>query len=77
MKQYKFRLHFNRINMQRGLPGVWTIHYRGQCVAAKEVVLNVPVNTVFRPQARQPRAWFEGQGVLHEGRNGLYSIEAQ
>jgi len=25
-RKRKFRLHFNRVNMQRGKPTVWTIH---------------------------------------------------
>lgn len=26
MKPIKFKAHFNRINMQRGNPNVWTVH---------------------------------------------------
>ena len=64
----KFRLHFNRVNMQRGLSTVWTIHFSDCCIPATEVTVDVPVTTVFRPKGRQPRAWFEGQGVLlHTG----------
>lgn len=75
MKPRKIKLHFNRINMQRGLDTVWTIHLSDRCIAAREVVINIPINTVFKPEARQPRAWFEGKGVAHELRNGLYAID--
>lgn len=64
MKARKFRLHFNRINMQRGLETVWTIHLSNQCIPARVVHLKVPVDTVFKPQGRQPRAWFAGKGVI-------------
>lgn len=60
----KFRLHFNRINMQRGLPTVWTIHLSDRCIPATEVIVEVPVTAVFRPEARQPRAWLEGRGRI-------------
>lgn len=64
MKPRKFKLHFNRVNMQRGLPTVWTIHLSNRCIPATEVELTVPVTAVFRPDARQPRAWLEGYGVV-------------
>jgi hypothetical protein len=60
----KFRLHFNRVNMQRGKPQVWTIHLSDRCVPAREVHVQVPVQTVFRPSGPQPRAWFEGYAVV-------------
>jgi hypothetical protein len=61
MKKYKFFAHFNRINMQRGLPKVWTIHFRGQCIQAESITFKVPVKTHFRPKARQPRAILIGK----------------
>jgi hypothetical protein len=76
MKPRKFKVHFNRINMQRGLPGVWTVHISKRCIPAREVIICVPVNTVFRPNGRQPRAWFEGEGFVHELNNGIVALEA-
>jgi hypothetical protein len=73
-RMYKFKLHFNRINMQRGLAAVWTVHYRGQCVPAVNVTLHVPVKTTFRPLGAQPRAWFEGYGILERISEGNYVI---
>jgi hypothetical protein len=61
----KFKLHFNRVNMQRGLSTVWTIHLSDRCIAAEEVEVNVPLMAVFRPESRQPRAWLEGRGYIY------------
>lgn len=64
-KQYKFRVHFNRVNMQRGNDRVWTVHYRRACHQVHEVVFaSAEAFTVFAPEKRQPRAWFEGRGKL-------------
>jgi hypothetical protein len=76
MKARKFRLHFNQNNMRRGLREVWTIHLSDACIAATEVVLNVPVTSVYRPGAAQPRAWFAGKGIIVQRAVGQYSIEA-
>lgn len=75
MKPRKFRLHFNRINMQRGLPTVWTIHLSDRCIPAREVDVQVPLRAVFKPEARQPRAWLEGRGVVRVVEEGVYRIE--
>jgi hypothetical protein len=61
-RRLKFRAHFNRINMQRGNPNVWTVHNSRACYQGKEIHLLVPVKSVFNPGGRQPRAYFEGYG---------------
>jgi hypothetical protein len=63
-KPRKFKLHFNRINMQRGNPNVWTIHFSNQCVQVEHVVVLGSMHTVFKPGATQPRAFFSGRGVV-------------
>lgn len=64
----KFKAHFNRINMQRGNPNVWTVHTSKACHQGTTIRILVPVETVFKPNARQPRAYFTGRGkVRHEG----------
>ena len=60
MKHYRFFMHFNRINMQRGLPNVWSVHFRGTCYSASKVKLRVPIETRYVPQGRQPRATLRG-----------------
>lgn len=63
-KPKKFVLHFNRINMQRGNPAVWTVHNSEGCHQAEEVVVKVPLETRYRPNGRQPRAVLTGRGVV-------------
>lgn len=59
-RRLKVRVHFNRCNMQRGLPKVWTVHTSRACYQVERVQINVPLEAVFRPEARQPRAFFTG-----------------
>lgn len=54
--KYRFFAHFNRVNMQRGLPQVWTVHFRGTCYQTEQLIFTVPVRTRYRPDSRQPRA---------------------
>lgn len=74
IKARKFRLHFNRINMQRGKDTVWTIHRSDRCIPARQVRVYVETETVFRPESTQPRAWFQGEGVVVDCQNGDYCI---
>ena len=68
-RRLKFRLHFNRINMQRGNPNVWTVHNSHGCFQAKEIEVLVPIKTIFNPQGKQPRAYFSGYGFIrYEGK---------
>jgi len=64
MKPRKFRLHFNRINMQRGNPNIWTVHLSDKCIQVREVQVAVPIETIYRPEARQPRAFLCGKGIV-------------
>ena len=43
-----FRYHFNRINMQRGDPRVWTVHTRGQCIQTEQIRCKVPVESRYQ-----------------------------
>lgn len=60
----KFRLHFNRINMQRGNPNVWTVHMSKACYQVKSVVSYVTMETRFDPKGRQPRAYLFGRAKI-------------
>lgn len=60
MRRLKFRAHFNRINMQRGKPQVWTVHTSRACYQVKQIRILVPAETVFNPAGPQPRAYFAG-----------------
>lgn len=70
----KFKLHFNRVNMQRGKSTVWTVHLADRCIPAKTVKVFVPLLTVFRPESQQPRAWFEGVGHILERRGTVHIV---
>ena len=59
-RKLKFRAHFNRVNMQRGSPYVWTVHNSRGCYQGTGIVSFVPMRTVFKPEGKQPRAYFEG-----------------
>jgi hypothetical protein len=61
VRRYRFFAHFNRINMQRGNPNVWTLHFRGMCFQAESIKFNVPITTDFKPNGRQPRATLRGE----------------
>lgn len=74
----KIKLHFNRINMQRNDDRVWSAHTHVSCNSAETVVIRhkgkVIGKTVFKPQAKQPRAFVEFAGeVVHD--NGQTYID--
>ncbi len=72
---YSFFVHFNRNNMQRGNPNVWTVHWKGKCYPAREVEINVPVTTRYVPNGRQPRATMRGKANrLHINRDGIIQL---
>lgn len=70
-----FKWHFNRINMQRGNPNVWTVHYRGKCHQVKEVKCYTPVETAFKKDGRQPRAVLVGFGQVFLDKNKAYIVD--
>jgi hypothetical protein len=74
MRARKFRLHFNRINMQRGLKVVWTIHRSNSCIPARKVAVHVDTETVFDPTGRQPRAYLKGEGVVVDCGDAEFAI---
>jgi hypothetical protein len=75
IKARKFRLHFNRINMQRGKDTVWTIHRSDRCIPARKVALYVdPIETHFKKDGRQPRAYLSGTGVVVDCGSGDFAI---
>jgi hypothetical protein len=75
VKRLKLKIHFNRVNMQRGDPRVWTVHYAGKCLQAENVIMSGPLQTVFRPEAPQPRAYFTGYGTARLSGKTVY-VEA-
>lgn len=75
----KTKLHFNRVNMQRGKPEVWTAHNSHGCFQAKKLVLmhdgKIVAETCFLPKARQPRAFFIAHGQVRYNQKGVAIIE--
>ena len=66
----KTKLHFNRVNMQRGLSTVWTALNSRGCFGAERLVIihdgKVIATTVFDPQARQAASKHEeGNKAVH------------
>lgn len=75
----KTKLHFNRVNMQRKNPNVWTAHNSHGCFQAERVVIMkdgvVIAETVFKPEAKQPRAYFLTKGnVKYKGKTAIVEI---
>lgn len=76
----KIRLHFNRVNMSRRDPRVWSAHIHKACNQSEEVLIRhgdkVIGKTVFRPDAPQPRAYveFNGEVIIEEG-NTIIEVE--
>ena len=64
-RRYTFRAHFNRINMQRGNPNVWTVHMRNTCYQVASIEFQCPVRTLYKADGRQPRAVLVGKAYLH------------
>ena len=79
MAKLKTKLHFNRVNMQRGRSEVWTASNSHGCNQAAKIQVvhdgKVIAETVFRPQAAQPRAYFVVHGnVKYRGGTAIVEI---
>jgi hypothetical protein len=74
----KTRIHFNRINMQRGKKEVWTAHTSKACYMSEKIqVIHdgvVVLETVFNPKGRQPRAYLAAKARVSI-RNGVTTVE--
>ncbi len=58
-------VHFNRINVARKDPDIWTVHMSDRCIQTREVDIRVPLQSIYRgPNARQPRAYFKGKAIV-------------
>ncbi len=63
-------VHFNRINVARKDPDIWTVHMSDRCIQTKEVDIRTPLVSIYRgPKARQPRAYFKGKAVVEVLKN--------
>lgn len=70
----KIKLHFNRINMQRKNPRVWSAHTSKSCNPSEKVIImhnGVKIlETVFNPDANQPRAYMSINGSIETNSYG-------
>lgn len=57
-----FYLHFNRNAVKQGDPKVWSIRTSKGCFHASQVIVNVPVKTIYKTKGPQPRAFLKGKG---------------
>jgi hypothetical protein len=78
-KKLKTRLHFNRVNMQRGNPRVWTAKTSRACNQAEKIIVVhngiAILETVFNPDKPQPRAYFVARGVVrYEGNTAIVEV---
>ena len=71
----KIIVHFNKFNMNQGFP--WTVHIRGQCIPAAEVVWDgVAPQTVWKPEKpTNPRGWIECKGSVTLEDGGVVRIK--
>lgn len=76
----KIKLHFNRVNMQRKKPEVWTAHTSRACEQSGLIVVRHNghdiLRTVFNKEGRQPRAYLQMFGkVRRNGRNIYIDVD--
>jgi hypothetical protein len=78
-KKQKVKIHFNRPNMQRGLPTVWSAHTATSCNPSEKVIVVhngvVVLETVYKPDGQQPRGYLSTRGVVTTDANGVTTIE--
>ncbi len=70
MRKLKTKIHFNRVNMQRKDPRVWSAHNSHGCHQSEvvRVVHNgvTVLESVYNPDATQPRAYLRVYGNIRQ-----------
>jgi hypothetical protein len=75
-KPQVFRVHFNRIAMQRRDPLVWSVQLSDRCLHGSKVVMVGRIQTEFKPERRtNPRAFVSGRGYVRQQGDTIY-VEA-
>jgi hypothetical protein len=63
MRPTLIQIHYNRQRAKDGLP--WTVHVKGKCIPASQVITLVPCETVYHPEKKSnPRAWLKAKGYV-------------
>jgi hypothetical protein len=74
----KTKIHFNRVAMQRKDARVWSAKTSKACNMSEKIVIvrdgEVLLETVFKPDATQPRAYLACNGKVHF-KNGTCYVE--
>jgi hypothetical protein len=77
-RKLKTKIHFNRINMQRKDPRIWSAHNSHGCHMSEQIKVvhngQVILETVYKPEATQPRAYLLAHGTVRE-ENGVTIVE--
>lgn len=60
-RRYKFNIHYNKPESKRRGVTIWTVHYKGQCHLAENVICSIPIKTKSR--SSQPRGVMEGSAA--------------
>jgi hypothetical protein len=78
MRKLKTRIHFNRVNMSRKDPRVWSAHTSQSCNQSEKIIVRhngqTVLETVFNPDGQQPRAYLETTAHVYQ-ENGVTVIE--
>jgi hypothetical protein len=79
MRKLKTKIHFNRINMQRGDARVWSAKNSKSCNPSEKIVVmhngQIILETVFKPEATQPRAYMLAYGNVSTDAHGVTVVE--
>lgn len=70
------RLHVNRAEMRKGKNGyIWTIHTSKACIRAKEVVIEKPCQTEYRPDlATNPKVFITLRAHIADLGGGKFKL---
>jgi len=74
-KPIKFKLHFNRVNMQRKKKTVWTVRTSKACYQVEQVKCYVSLVTTFNPDGAQPRAFLSGYAYVYVHGKTAYLVD--
>ncbi len=58
-----YLIHYNKAGSKNGEP--WTIHGSKGCFLASKVLIDAPMETVYKPDKKaNPKAWLRVKGTL-------------
>jgi hypothetical protein len=67
------KLHVHYLTEPKGQ--VWAVDTQGRYRICRAVRVYIPPETVFRgPNARQPKAYLKGKGIVRKGKDGVLEL---